>query len=361
MNRIPITLLIALLALGLITTGCNLITGSDESDNDEPLPAAPSELNMIFGGYEPTDEEEGFGDPEILVQYSNDTEQLVDDEMATDPEVVQMEEMPETDVYFLRITWGHLEGEGTTQLDWSGTASVVNGAIVVRKTILFEQSDYIHRPREDRRVVEWTSITYNHLDGVSLIVFDPPSLLTDESVVNQFTIETAPFTHTFEMSELAELDTLITIDDDGNAIHLTGAEREPGFCRMGFMRGEWYYRGADWGEFRGGWISDDGEIAGHVVGIWGYDADGRNVLYGKYVDTDGNFMGLLRGTFGRVPDRDPRRRGGWMHGRWFDEDESPQGAFRGRWQAPTGRGRNGYFQALWGMECPEMEADVTER
>ncbi|MCK4546311.1 MAG: hypothetical protein KAW17_02625 [Candidatus Eisenbacteria sp.] len=361
MRRIPFTLLIAIVAVALVTPGCDLLTGSDESNSDEPLPVAPSELNLTFGGYEPENEDAGFGDPTILAEFTDDAEQFVDDEIAQDPEVLAMENMPETDVYFLRITWGHLEREGSSEMDWSGSASVINGAIVVRKTILFDAGDYIHRPREDRRTLEWTSYTYDHLDGLSLIVFDPPSILTDDAVLNQFSFETGPYSHTFDIYELANLDTVITVDNDGNAIHFTSVKREPGLCKIGFMRGEWFRRGIDWGEFRGGWIGEDEELRGHIHGIWGYDADGRNVLFGKYVDIDGNFMGLLRGTFGRHPTTSRTDGVGWFRGHWFDKDHEVQGAFAGRWKEPRGRGNNGYFRGIWGRDCPYLEADLAQR
>ncbi len=359
MKRSSLTLwLVVLLGFGLMSAGCSLISGSDETADNETLPEAPAELNLTFGGYESTDEPVGFGDTKILDNYTEAMEEDIDDEIAEDPVVVDMLNQPETDVYCLRITWGHLEQEGDSPLDWSGSARVINGAILVRKAILFDAGDYILRPREDRRLVEWTSYTYDHLDGVALMILDPETLPADDAVLNEFTFETGPFTRTFTMAELAGIDTLITVDGDGNAIHFVGKLREPGFCRIGFTRGEWYRRGLDWGEFRGGWIDENGELAGHVQGMWGYDADGRNVLVGKYIDRNGNFLGLLRGTFeaGATPPREGRQ--GWMRGHCYDESHQVRGTFQGRWKEPRGRGDHGYFQAVWGMECPEFDEEV---
>ncbi len=353
-------MLVGLVGLSLSLTGCNLISGSDETADNESLPEAPAELNLIFGGYETTDEPIAFGDTKILDDYTDDIEEQVDDEIAEDPEVVRMRNRLQTDVYCLRITWGHLEREGDSPLDWSGSANVITGAMVVRKAILFDAGDYIHRPREDRRLVEWTSYTYDHLDGVALMILDPETLITGEAVVNQFTFQTGPFTRTFAMEELASIDTLITVDDSGNAIHFVGKLREPGFCRIGFTRGEWYRRGFDWGEFRGGWIDEDGDLAGHVQGMWGYDADGRNVMVGKYIDRNGNFLGLLRGTFEAGVASAGEGRHGWMRGHCYDENHEVQGTFRGRWKEPRGRGQHGYFQAVWGMECPQFDEEIAD-
>jgi len=358
MTRTSLWMIAGLLGLAMAGTGCNLITGSDETGADTALADAPIELNLAYGGYEPTAEDPGFGDPTILAEFSDDRETYVDDPAVTDPEVLRMRNASHTDVYLLRIAWGHLDEEGKAPLDWSGSAHVLGGALIVRKTILFEPEDYIHRPRPDRRTVEWTSYTYNHMDGVSLMILDPPMLPTGETVLNQFVIETAPFTGAFTMEELAQIDTLITVDEEGNAIHVTGFKREPTPCHLGFMRGEWFRRGLDWGEFRGGWIDEEGRITGHLVGLWGYDADGRNVLYGKYIDTDGNFQGLIRGTFGAGPHGPGQEPQGWMRGHWYDENEQIRGTFRAQWKEARGRGRAGYFRGMWMYDCPALEVEV---
>lgn len=355
MRALSTRMLVALVGLSLALTGCELITGSDETAENEGLPEAPDELNLVFGGFEATDEEAAFGDPVLLTEINQGSEDYVNDPVASDGEVLEMEDLPETDLYVLRIAWGQLDEDGKSQVDWSGTASVVSGAIVVRKTILFEPEDEIHRPRPDRRTLSWTSYTDEHMDGLALVIFDPHNFPTAETVVNQFTFETGPFTHTFSMDELAQIDTLITVDDAGNSIHFTGFKREKGPCRAGFTRGQWYRQGWDWGEFRGGWIDEEGELRGHIRGIWGYDEDGRNVLYGKYVDSEGNFMGLLEGTFGRAPTGAPMGAVGGFRGHWYDEDGEPQGVFRGQWKEARGRGPGGYFRAVWGQDCPGFD------
>jgi hypothetical protein len=197
------------------------------------------------------------------------------------------------------------------------------------------------------------------MDGIALVLLDPQGDVTaQEAVVNQFSFETDPYSGTFEMHELANLDTLITVDDEGNAIHFTSFKREPGGCQEGFMRGEWIRKGRDWGEFRGGWISLDGELTGHIRGIWGRALDGNNVLYGKYISADGAFEGLLKGTFGAHPTFAVTGALGWFKGRWYDEDGNAQGVFGGRWKEPTTRGRGGYFRGMWGQQCPELEEAV---
>ena len=125
-------------------------------------------------------------------------------------------------------------------MEWSGTAAVARGALIGSKAILFEEGDYIHRPRPDRLTLEWTSHTYRGYDGLALMIIDPETDPETEVAENEFTFETAPFSQTFTMEELAGIDTVFTVDDEGNAIHFLGRKREPHPCMAGFLRGQWF-------------------------------------------------------------------------------------------------------------------------
>ena len=60
-------------------------------------------------------------------------------------------------------------------------------------------------------------------------------------------------------------------------------------------------------------------------------SDGERVFFGKYIDTTGRFMGILRGEYGSRLDGDagielPR---GWFAGEWIDEEMEAQGRLKG--------------------------------
>jgi hypothetical protein len=61
-----------------------------------------------------------------------------------------------------------------------------------------------------------------------------------------------------------------------------------------------------------------GAVVGTVKGNWGTDTTGQNVFVGKYIDNDGKFQGLLRGSW-------------WMKG----QGNNPAGHFMGTIFAPT--------------------------
>lgn len=69
---------------------------------------------------------------------------------------------------------------------------------------------------------------------------------------------------------------------------------------FGFIEGEWKDN-----RFFGKWfneVDDDDEegleLGGYIFGIYGKNAEGEGIFYGKYVDANGNFLGLLFGQWG---------------------------------------------------------------
>ncbi|MGB7061847.1 MAG: hypothetical protein WBF13_05780 [Candidatus Zixiibacteriota bacterium] len=342
--RLIITLLVSLVVMVFIVNGC-IFDSSKKINNDTNELEIP-DLEDEFGGFKPTDEVAGFGDPEILTEFAED--QDVVDLLSTDPQIAADIEDSLVDVYFLRITWGRLEWDTTPTAvtDWSGSAQIDKGTLVLLRKIRFEPGDYIHRPRPDPRTLEWTSFTGPHFDGIYVAIVVPPSETT--SAEGTLTFSTTPFSQTFNFSELESINVVHSVDQQGNEIALVGHKKQLIPCGNGFLEGRWIKTAQHKGVFKGRWINRHGGLAGHLKGQWGVRENGEKVFFGKYISHSGAFKGLLRGRWGYSDNQE----GGWFAGEWCDQNGQPKGVLKGHFRAGGDKGRKGYFQGQWKKLCP---------
>ncbi|RME01690.1 MAG: hypothetical protein D6814_00995, partial [Calditrichaeota bacterium] len=155
--------LVPALAFMLAVVACqksDLVQPGNDTSSDETL-----SLDKEYGGFTTSDELPGFGDTNILTDFSED--EPVTDQAVSDAEaILTSDQVP---AYFVRITWGHLEFDSTATevVDWSGFAEVNKGTLGVLKLIRFEHAtDHLNLPRESRTRVDFTSQTTVHYDGL---------------------------------------------------------------------------------------------------------------------------------------------------------------------------------------------------
>ena len=343
-------LVMGLFIMVFFANGC-IFDSAKKINNDNTEYEVP-DLEDEFGGYKPTDEAPGFGDPEILSDFGEDED--VADLLSTDPQIAKDIEDSLAEVYFLRITWGRLDWDTTaaTVINWSGEAQIDKGTLVLLKTIRFEPGDYIHRPRPDRQTLEWTSYTGPHFDGIYIAIVVPPNDTT--SVEGTLTFTTTPFTKTFSFSELDSINLIYPVDQEGNEIAFVGHKKQLVPCGNGFLEGRWIKTALYKGVFKGRWINRDGSLAGHLKGHWGIRKNGQKVFFGKYISRNGAFRGFLKGRWGYS---DPvgsvdNERQGWFAGEWFDRKHLAKGVLKGHWRAGGQMGRKGFFGGWWEQLCP---------
>jgi hypothetical protein len=345
MKKHSSTILTIIFLFGFLVNGC--IFESVKKINNDNTQAQVPNMEDEFGGYKVTDEAPGFGDSEILDEFGEDQE--VSDLLSQEPQIISDMENPTVDVYFLRITWGMLEGDtsAVSVIDWKGSATINQGTLVLLKTVRFEPGDYIHRPRLNRQTLEWTSYTRPHFDGICIAIVVPPNDTTTVSVESTFTFSTTPFTKTFSFSELESVDVVYPVDEDGNEISFVGHKKQLVPCGGGFLEGRWITTRPNHGKFFGKWINREGTLAGHLKGHWGIRKNGEKVLFGKYISTAGRFRGLLRGRweYGQSEGR------GWCLGHWYDRRHRITGDFKGHWIASNVVGGKGFFHGRWRRIC----------
>lgn len=374
--------LLALLAILLIAlAGCS---------NDDPIGPAGSEIagddwsaidfDAPFGGLTMADEPIAFGDPELLEGDTAIEGEVYDDPVADEPEVRALMEMmddptepgdpdqPQRPQFtFVKILWGKIGVESEppverlddgTVIDWSGELTVDRGIVVVRRVIGFYGPDsYLVQPRPDRRTVVWQSQVSRGHHGLLIQIIEPPHRNRDGQddpddppPPNMLHFSSGPFSQSFEVCDLAEMDMLYDVDVPDQAISFTGFTLDNSHpCPQGMMIGRWLgdqQDGPAEGTFRGRWVGLNGPVTGYMRGAYGINENGERVMFGKYIGRNGRCLGLLAGTW----EIGPRPGYGWFQGRWFGRHEELRGRLRGEFQLhetlPVGS-----FQGRWSGIC----------
>ena len=374
-----LTVLTSILLLAAVF-GCD--GGTGPVTPGAPVTQEP-DLDDEYGGYDFTNELPAFGDPGLFGQDVLAQDTPYDDPFENDPTVTEIAKRPNARAYMVRIEWGRIAGGPYNRnvqcrelsIDWTGRLAVDRGAIVLERVIQFDPEDYIHE-RTDRRILDWTSFTLEHFDGILVKIIDEPPASTDSTNTdppepNHLVFRTGPCSRTFTTDELDGLDLLVPVDRCGNGISFKGFRIDHEPCPHGFLGGVWESVPRDTmppdssfaafagavdegkdirGHFHGNWIQSNGALAGHLKGVYGVDSAGRQVFFGKYIDLSGNFKGILRGEYGSMSMGPFLDTAGYFTGEWIGEGEIIRGRLRGHWVAPHNT-PGGFFHGEWGTHC----------
>lgn len=331
--------LISLLIFGLLTLiiigGCSKDSPTDPNQEEEL-----TELDKPYGGYDTSDELPAFGDPDMTVAFEDDED--VADDITLDPEFTNSIDANGIDAYYIRISWGLLEGDSTAKdvINWNGSASITRGTLGIMKRILFEGNDRIILPRPDRKTVQWISNTAPHFDGIVLVILDRDTLNVD----GEFTFATDLFTRTFTYEELDSLELIETVTPQGHQVSIQAYNKKVIPFGGGFLEGKWIKTKQHSGVFKGRWINDVGTRIGHLKGIWGVNRFGEKVFFGKYINLNGRFGGLIAGNWDYGEEGDNM---GWFAGRWVNRSLTSIGTLKGHWKIRPDSERHGFFHGKW--------------
>jgi hypothetical protein len=311
-----------------------LLAGVSAADEDpgtlERLLASP------FGGVTDVDESPAFGDEDLLA-----VERMGEDRKVPDP-VPHVGGMRDARRVTIAVQWGYLRprADATETVDWSGSMRVENAALRVLRTLRFEDSDVVVRPRTDVHTVAFASQTGPDADGLLLEVILAPALNPQGAPVT-LTLATAPYTTTIPLEPDACRSGVVAVDEAGHvvAFHFIRPDRDG--CSEGFLSGGWTAQrtsnGREVGVLEGRFLSDVGRLLGHLRGVFGVRENGKQVWFAKVIDKEGGFVGVLAGRYGDGEfaglflDGDHRVRG-VVQGRYRDGDADPDGAFSGRFE-----------------------------
>jgi hypothetical protein len=312
----------------------------------------PSTINEAYGGLTTEDEQSEFGEPAVFGALgSSGADPVFDDVIASDPALVTAEQSTPT-IHYLLVAWGKLkrdsvDGEGdVTPQDFSGTLSVTDGGIVVVRKVRMEttQGDGV-LARTDSKLVEWQSTIYGGVDGLLVKIIAPADATVTLTAAGQTVAKT-----------VAELDLTYGIVDvpgtDDALAWAAAAVDKSGGCAHGYMVGRWNRRLAIGGVYRGRWVSADGELRGHMRGIFGDRTDGDHVLFGKWIGGGGEFHGLLAGRYGD----------GKLQGHWLDAELRLAGRVKGIYFEPAvlEPRKIGFYLGTWQEACPADPIEPSE-
>lgn len=372
-RRHPAALLIGVASAALFAAGCG-----EESPTDSPtgniadIPEMSIDLAAADGGTGTSDESPYFGDSYIANRLRGDLDVPLEDPLATDPRMAEMEAKHDAEVMFLRVVWGDMrrgpdgsdDEASVERTDWSGHVEVSDGILIPLMTLAFERGDYVLPPwREQspsRQRVEFVSFTRGGKDGLLLKIVVPSP---DDTTMHRmgghgdglteddlFTFSTGPLTLSFPLEAVADLDSVVMVDDR-NGVSFLGFDREDldDACLRGTLEGAWIRVENDeriGGYFRARWVGPLGHTLGHVRGRWGV-LDGERVFVGKLIRRDGTYLGHLRGHWEPEPDRPGH---GGFSGQWMVEGRA-HGGLRGMWMLSERLDRGGFLRGVWRRFC----------
>jgi len=334
-----------LLALSLLSSSTILSACADKAGPDDDVPSADeiaTQIEQENGGFDTADEAPMFGTAAQFAPTQIEADRAIDDTMSADPTIAAMEADPNVDARRVLVMWGLIppDRDATDVRDWSGSLSLNRGGMRVSRAIAFEDAGDAVLPRTARESVEFTSRTRPHADGLALGILDldptnaEPLALTYANTAGDVAL-------TVNLADLAAGPVRLDAGDGFSLVAVGARDGDRAGCEGGFMRGRWHQVDAQHGAFGGLVVNRRGEVVGHVRGLYGQRTTGEPVMFGKFIDRDGHFMGLLRGGYenGNYRARWITRDGdhGALGGRYFDGrvDGDGRGGFAGRW-AQTG-------------------------
>jgi hypothetical protein len=248
-------------------------------DNTPSASDVTSDLERANGGFDTTDEAPMFGQEDQFAAAAIEQDAPTTDPMASDPTIADLTTSPTAARHRVLIAWGKMPADPTSTevRDWGGSLTLSRGGMLVRRTVGFENATDHLNPRTSRDVVSFASMTRPFADGLLLGVLDPNPASTDALTLTYHEDSTSQ-DYAIDLSQLAAGPLSI---DAGNGYRIIAVGiREHDGCEHGFLRGRWVALREHAGVYRGMIANADGELTGHIRGIWGEKQDGTKVMFG---------------------------------------------------------------------------------
>lgn len=326
-------MILLLVAALVVLPGC-LGGGDDDTTRSGGSSGAKDDVDWD-NYYNTGDELPGFGDDEILAMTEDDP---YDDPF--DSATKSSDTDAASEAIYLRVLWGNLivDWEEQYARNYSGTITLDDGLLVIERTVRFEQRDFEIETRVDPSLVAWQSIIGPHYDGLVLRL-EPGTTNDDDNFLH---LNIGPYSADFSVTELADMLLLEPsgYGDDQVAI----ASFQGSGSSAGFLSGHWRdipnHRG---GIFKGKWETGSGTLYGHERCRYFPEDEGQGIIRGKYIDIDGNFMGLLQGRYERTSED---HQAGVFSLDWLDRNYEVTGDAQG-FYFKNGSAGYGFALGIW--------------
>ena len=317
------------------------ILGCGSPDISSPDFTIDESLAASYGGEVATDEPPAFGDP-LMTSGELALEDASVADAATDrPELEGAQHVR------IALVWGYPRPRPDAEavVDWSGTITVANAGVRVLRALRFEErSDVVIRPRTDVHTIAFESQTKPHADGLLLDVVLAPSLNPDGLPVT-LSFDSAVYSNTITLEPGMRRHQVDVVDDAGHVIAYQVIRPDRDASADGFFRGRWQaageVEGRVLGRLAGRFFGADGQLRGHLRGVYGVRESGSQVWFGKVIGRDGAFQGLVAGRWadgklgGLILGRGEIVKG-VLAGHYFEAATGDAGGFLGRWSERCG-------------------------
>jgi len=337
--------------LVVATLGIPLALGCQDTMDDFDSAEVESALEKENGGYDMENEKKEFGTEQLFTAAEEGEEESeVSDAIEDTDEVREMRDRPDAALFHTTIMWGQFPSnfELETPRTWDGTLSVNRGAIVVRSVIRFEGESDELIPRDDRKVVAFRSTTLPHRDGLRVTIIDPTPQ-SDEPLTLSYTDRDGNVVLSTAVRNLVEARKSVVVDDLNNRIVALSIPEPGDLCQSGFIGGKWHKITERFGIFVGKVKNSRGVTAGHMRGIYGQRLNGNKVFFGKYINLEGEFKGIFRGTYSE----------GHFSGKWINRN-GEVGVLGGQYrQSDRVSGLGGHYLGRWMETSCNLPIDVS--
>lgn len=321
------------LLLATTTFACTTDVTAPPLEGDEDT--IVSALEQDDGGFDTTDELPMFDELAAFDQAALESDAALTDELAQDADVAAMEADASADVRDVIVMWGRLPGDPTATdvRDWGGELRLSRGAMYVRRRIALEDAGDRVRPRTRPDVIEFDSRTRPHADGLALRIIDTRP--GDAEPLRLTYVRRDGMEREFDLREVDVRPRVADLGDGNRMIVSDHRRSDRPDCEHGFMRGRWHKIAPRAAVFLGVLGNAQGEVTGHVRGIAGQRRNGAPVMFGKFINREGGFKGLIRATLD-----EGGFEGGWvtrsgehgtLNGVFFEGASLRAGSFVGRW------------------------------
>lgn len=347
--RLDSKLLVPLLAVAVAGgAACGDVREAEEGESADEAAEIAADLEKENGGLTMDDEAPLFDDADSFADAEIEDTSVYEDPFEEDPEVTDTIAGRAGAYYQVAVLWGQMppDREAEVAVDWSGTLSINRGAMLIRRVVAFEDETDAVDARTDRRSISFTSVTRPHADGFRLVVLDPEPT-SDEPLVLTYTPNSGA-AFSVDIAALLEGPQSHEVDDLGNRLVAVAMRRPADACDNGFVRGRWHRVRPGRGRLYGQVSDDEGELIGHVRGVFGQRRNGDNVFFGKFIDLAGEFRGIFGGTFGD----------GRFRGRWIVRADPDRGVVAGEFREnDDARGIGGHFLGRWAETSCNIRLD----
>ncbi len=282
------------LALLLASTTVACTTENSIPENESEIVDA---LELENGGFDTSDEAPMFALEAQFEEADLETDRPVVDSMRDDAEMRALEAVPGNRRIDIVVMWGRFRADATvpTRRDWSGRLlmSGIN-AVAAHRAIGFEDATDRVLPRQFRNAIAFESATGPRTDGLALRIVDTRGPNSTDPLTLTYHRANSQEAYALDIDSIVGGNVVVVDAGDGNQI-VAMARPHRDDCDDGFFRGRWHAVSPRVSTFLGAVLNSEGEIVGHMRGISGTRLGGEPVIFGKWVNREGQYRGMFRG------------------------------------------------------------------